>query len=569
MPKSSVFLALFALLSVAATAQNSPADSLWIEAGNLRICLRADGSLYSGSPGGAVLYRHTTPQGEEKWTKVVQDAGLWFGGLDPGGNLLLSVQKFEPRATDFRAGFAGVSGSGKIWSVTHDQIEQHVADYSDNAHIDHPIEAIFAWPGRRNQFFEAYNGFKLLDSDVLDDNFNDLNSNLVYEPNKGEYPYHLNSGLDLLQIMPAQMHFFAFHTDNTSILANFWNKSMPFQAAGQIFTFDCDEYSVFENSFFTTLNWEHIGYELINPGIVGLYVNADIGNPMDDYHGCLSDAYFAYNATDSDSSDFEFQPPLLTVSSIASPLDHWGNEDYARMIPVWPSSSTALPAAMKFPQLPMEYYNFLSARWANGKPMTVGGNGYNFSNTDYTQQAFRGNPYTPGTWTEINAQNAPGDRRGLLSWDYQRFQPKWINRLMYITAVHSRDTTQTNEMWFDSIIAGINSIRLGIIMHDYDFMAPACSPKPGFSFPQILIRPYPNPVSEVLNLQIEGGEPQYIRFYNALGSLVLEQKIPCNPFCMWDNPVQLPIAHLPAGVYVVEVVADKTGERAVRKVVVH
>jgi len=569
MLKNCCFAVLLALSPALAGAQASHTDSLWIEAGNLRICLRADGSLYSGAPGGAVLYRHLTPQGEEKWVKVVQDAGLWFGGTDPGGSLALSVQTFEPRATDFRAGFAGVPGSGKIWSVTYDQIAQHVADYSDNGYIDHPIEAVFAWPGFGNRFFEQYNGFELPEGNNTYGSFNDLNSNYVYEPDKGEYPNYVNSGADLLLIMPEQLHFFAFHTDKTSsIFSNPWNHSIPFQVTGHVFNFNCDKFSIFENCFFTTLEWKHIGYERIDQSLVGLYVNADIGNPEDDYHGCLPDAYFAYNATDLDST-LGIKPPMLMVSSITSPLDHFGIPSCARMIPVWSSNATGVPGAMKFPKLPMEFYNFLNARWANGKPISVGGNGYNSSTTDYTTQAFLGNPYTPGGWTDINAQNPPGDRRGLLSWDYQQFLPNQHNQFMYTTVVHPQDTTQTSQAWFDSLVAGIQAIRLGFVLHDYEFMAPSCQENPNFSFPHILARPYPNPASDVLNIQIEGGEPEFVRLYDAYGRMVAETRHSCKQqHCLWENPVVLPVHHLPTGLYYLEVTAFVSGQKAVRKVII-
>jgi len=76
MTKTRCFAVLLALLPAFAGAQTPQTDSLWIEAGNLRICLRADGSLHSGALGGAVQYRHYPLQGEPVWVKVVQDAAF-------------------------------------------------------------------------------------------------------------------------------------------------------------------------------------------------------------------------------------------------------------------------------------------------------------------------------------------------------------------------------------------------------------------------------------------------------------------------------------------------------------
>lgn len=570
MPKSKVFLTLFALLCAAASAQTPSADSLWIEAGNLRICLRADGSLYSGAPGGAVLYRHNTPQGEEKWTKVVQDAGLWFGGLDPGGSLLLSVQKFEPQATGFRAGFAGVPGSGKIWSVTYDQIEQHVADYSDNAHIDHPIEAIFAWPGKGNPFFEDYNGFALPEHFALHYNFYDNNLNGKYEPGQGDFPEIRPRGGGNFPLFPEQIHFFAFYTDATGMFPNQGGGPLPIQGTGQLLAYRCEDRPVLENSFFMAFEWQNTGPELIDSAQVGLYMNADIGNPQDDYHGSLWDSYFAYNAATVDSGGFDAHPPLLITGAISLPVDDNDDIQQARLVPIWPTNTPLVSQAMWSPEEPAEYFNYLTARWRDGSPMQKAGNGYIWGNAPVVERAFEGNPFLPGEWTEINAQNVPGDRRGVLSWDTRVLPPQWTNRLMFKTTSYPMDTTLAPRYWFDAIVKEENFIQDGFI-HGHEFMelAPTCRKWPAFSFQHVFIRLFPNPTSNLLNVLIDGGRPEFVRLYDALGRMVLERTFPCDPHCDWDNPVQLPVAHLPAGVYVVEVVADKTGERVVRKVVVH
>jgi len=569
MPKFNILLLLFAFLCTTAIAQTPPADSLWIEAGNLRICLRADGSLHSGTPGGAVLYRHTTPKGEEKWVKIVQDAGLWFGGLDPGGSLTLSVQKFEPRATDFRAGFAGVPGSGKIWSVSYEQIEQHVADYSDNARIDDPIEAIFAWPGKGNRFFETYNGFALPENFALHYNFSDNNLNGKYEPDQGDFPEIRPRGAGNFPLFPEQMHFFAFHIDTAGMFQHLGVKPLPYQGVGQLLTYRCVEEPVLENTFFMAFEWQHTGNERIDSAQVGLYMNADIGNPNNDYHGSRWDSYFTYNAAAVDSDGFEAHPPMLMTSAVSSPIDHNGDIQEARLIPIWASNSLQVSQAMWFPQLPAEYFNYLTASWRDGRPLQKTGNGYGVSVAPVTARAFEGNPYLLGGWTEVSAQNTPGDRQGVLSWNTRVFPPQRTNHLMIMITLHPRDTTLSPRYWYDKIVSEKNFIRDGFT-HGHEFMelAPTCRKWPHFSFPGLFIRPFPNPTSNLLNVLIDGGgRPEYIRLYDALGRVVAEQSFSCNPFCDWERLVQLSVAHLPAGLYAVEVVTA-TGERAVRKVIV-
>ena len=566
MMKNCCFAVLFALLPVLSGAQAPHTDSVWIEAGNLRICLRADGSLYSGEPGGAVLYRHITPQGEEKWVKVVQDASLWFGGLDPGGSLALSAQKFEPHVTDFRAGFAGVPGSGKIWSVTYEQIAQHVADYSDNGYIDHPIEAIFAWPGRGNLFFEQYNGFALPEGNLVRFNFNDINLNNLYEPHKGEYPHYLNARNSPNPYFPEQMHCFAFYSDYSDLFQGFAH--YPVQGLATLFAFNCPESAVYENTFFVSMIWQNAGLERMDTSVIGLYLNPDIGQANNDYHGSYENSYFAYNATGVDDSPFANRPPVLMVSSIHSPLDKNGNEVPTRVMPV--GLSGAIPQATSFPILPGEYYNYLTCTWRDGSPLFNKGNGYYVWNADKTTMVYYGNPYDPANWSEVNQLNSGGDRRAVMSWDFKSVEPGIYKQMSYMLAVHPDYDGLPSHEQFENMFEMQREVIASFdgYIDPQPYTDPRCQFAPRFSFPHLLARPFPNPASEVLNVQIAGGTPEFVRLYDALGRLALEQQTPCDLYCKWENPVQLQVAHLPSGVYYLEVVAFDSGQKAVRKVVV-
>ncbi|MFN0014071.1 MAG: T9SS type A sorting domain-containing protein, partial [Saprospiraceae bacterium] len=86
-----------------------------------------------------------------------------------------------------------------------------------------------------------------------------------------------------------------------------------------------------------------------------------------------------------------------------------------------------------------------------------------------------------------------------------------------------------------------------------------------------LIHPYPNPVSDILYIRVEGGEPLHLRLHDTYGHLATELQFPCamEPYCPWENPLQLPVRHLPAGMYFLEVVAKENGGSVVRKVVVN
>jgi hypothetical protein len=566
MTKNCCFAVFLVLLPALAGAQSPHTDSVWIEAGNLRICLRADGSLHSGAPGGAVQYRHYTLQSEPVWVKVVQDAGLWFGGTDPGGSLALSVQTFEPRVTDFRVGFAGVPGSGKIWSVTYDQIVQHVADYSDNGYIDHPIEAIFAWPGFGNLFFEAYNGFELPDGYLTKGNFVDLNSNQIYEPHTGDFPHNAEARNGSGPYFPERLFCFAFYSQVSDMFPGF--RPYPVQGIGYLCTYDCPATLVYDNAFFVTMAWRHIGTERCDSSIIGLFLNPDIGQPDNDYHGSYHNSYFAYNATGVDGSAFGNRPPVLMVSSIWSPFDKEGVQAPTRVMPI--GLPGAIPQATAFPILPAEYYNYLTCAWRDGLPLTNKGNGYNTWGTDETTMVYYGNPYDPANWSEVNQMNSGGDRIALMSWNFKSLEPGAYNRMSYMLAVHPDYDGLPPHERFENMFEMQREVIASFdgYLDPQPYTDPRCRSFPRFSFPHLLLRPYPNPASEVLNIQIEGGAPEFVRLYDALGRMVLEQQTPCDLYCKWDNPVQLPVAHLPRGMYYLEVVALNSGQKATRKVVI-
>ncbi len=566
MSKSTLLLFLLALLGTLARAQAPDTDSLWIEAGNLRICLRADGSLYSGAPGGAVQYRHVLPDGQEKWVKVVQDAGMWFGGVNPGGELQVSAQQFEPRATDFRAGIAGVPGSGKIWGVTRDQVEQHAADYSDNAIIDQPIEAIFAWPGRGNRFFKQYNGFALPDTFQLSAGFEDRNGNGLYEPDKGDYPHYPYSRMWRGPYFPEQLFCFAFYSGFPYPLFN----QYPVQAFGHLYSFECPASYIYDNALFVSLNWENIGSEYMDSSIIGLYLNPDIGDHRNDYHGSFYNAYFAYNATSSDQSPFGKQAPVLMASAIAPPLNNRGESVDTRVMPVGPPNSPLVIPQVAYPVQPNEFYNYLNCTWRDGVPLTVGGTGY--SNVWWAQMpttmAFYGNPYTPDIWTEVNAENPYGDRRALLSWNYQKMNPGSINNIMYMLAVHPHDASKWPMDKFEDIFVSQNEVVSSFdgLIDPQPPTDPDCAFRPEFRFPRLLLRTYPNPVSDILHIQVEGGWPTHIRLYDAYKRVVEEIQFPADNW--WNNPLLLPVRHLPSGVYYLEANSRNRNGTAVQKVII-
>ena len=74
-----------------------------------------------------------------------------------------------------------------------------------------------------------------------------------------------------------------------------------------------------------------------------------------------------------------------------------------------------------------DYYNYMQAQWRDGKHVTLGGNGRDFSQTP-THFMFSGDPVTDEFWTERNSDGAgttiaPADRRFMMSAGPFTMQP--------------------------------------------------------------------------------------------------------------------------------------------------
>lgn len=515
-------------------------------------------------------YRQQTPQGD-KWVTVVQDAGLWFGGVDPAQNLLLSVQKFEPRETDFRAGLPNLPKSARFWQISFDEISQHILDYSEDAVIDQPIEAIFSWPVRGNPFFRKYNGFDLpLDYNGCYSNFVDHNHNGVYEPNLGEYPYYPGPGGGYGPYFADQITAFFFHTDSFTL--EFPNPGFPVIGIGYAFTFKCPASPLFENSIFFSWNWKITNFERTDSCQVGLYLNPDIGNPNDDYHGSDWNTYFVYNSDSLYDAGLETPPPIFSLKIIQNPLDNSGNYvSPPRVMPMTKpyANDASILLPMTFPKLPHEFFRYLTGAWRDGRPLSIGGNGYNF-NAETTTMAYPGNPFEPGLWTEVNAQNPGGDRRALLSWDYQKSLPGSMQHLSYALTVHPNEGNSiSNLKKFNNTFFELSKMRnlmdgLGTNLG----LDSSCATRPWPRFNQFIVRPYPNPVSDILNIQTEGGKPTLMRLYDMHQRIVEEIQPWDDSWWRWSNSTQLPVRHLPSGVYFLEVGSGESIHTIVQKIIV-
>ncbi len=327
---------------------------------------------------------------------------FWVGGLDPGGNLLLAASTFP--ASDWGSYLPGpINASGgidplncvrwdRLWKATREEISLHRADFADNGQLDDPQPNITGWPGKGNPNFEAQYGFPLPDRPALAP-FVDVNGDGIYNAYDGDYPH------------PAALN------TNTTVAEIAWSmfNSSPgnliFEYQSTYWALGCEDNDLLNNTIFQSLYLYNAGTERVDSLFVGLLQDPELGSYDDDYAGTNTalNTIFTYNSDNSDGPaavpNFGDNPPTFALTILNRPLD----------VASYYFNALANPLpGMAYPVTPGEYYNYLTGRWRDGTPMTVGGNGYQ-TNGPVTSYCFNGDPNDNNSWAMSNVNFPTGD----------------------------------------------------------------------------------------------------------------------------------------------------------------
>ena len=222
--------------------------------------------------------------------------------------------------------------------------------------------------------------------------FFDANSNGCYDPQNGDYPiikgdqaiYWINHPLDKNLELEYHWMMYGFSAQGTAL-----------------------DSSLFVQ--YTIVNRAQVAYDSVQ---VGLFLDTDLGNAVDDYVGCdsINNVMYSYNGTLFDagqgsSSGYGNSTPAVGVKFLS---DSMSSLIYYNIGP----SSNGDPATAQ------DWLNYMNAKWKNGMAMRYGGNGFNSSGVSNvnTTHMFTGDPVALTGWTELTPggaqpQNQSGDRR--------------------------------------------------------------------------------------------------------------------------------------------------------------
>jgi hypothetical protein len=210
-----------------------------------------------------------------------------------------------------------------------------------------------------------------------------------------------------------------------------------------------------------------------------------------------------------------------------------------------------------------QYYNYLSGKWKDGLPLTYGGTGHALSGTN-ARYMYPGNSdlcnYGTGgvavnAWSEVSANNAPGDRRGLASIGPVTIEPGAINNVE-LAFVWSRDSTGGNVL--NKLFNDIDKVKniFTVSNRVYPSSLPSCHPEINLAVLQNNLNPafvkvYPSITSSILNIELNQTQTEKLHY-----SISTIQGVEIKSGEISDAKTQLDMSNLTQAVYVLKIFSN-------------
>lgn len=542
--KKLMFLLVLISLNISAFGQTdcpTPSAVHWHESNNISVPIdnagRPIGAANNGNNGPFISTVNNPTEASTIFTTA-----LWIGGIDPGGNLKQTYATYG-NATGFRAGPA-VAGLpdlescenwDKIWVVTRDDIETHLADFNDNGVVDNPIAAIYNWPANGNPHFEDMEGFPLPSLDPTLAPYFDHDGNNIYSPEAGDYPLPNNISQSAL---PNEITYCMFNDSRLGGLPD----HLDFQIGQTTYTYDCGGDNPLNNTVFVNYQMTNKALEDIDSLHVSLFVDFDLGCYTDDYIGCdvARNTFFAYNQDNVDGlatggcegnvADFGENPPVQAVTYLNKPLTS---------MTYYKNSGQASNPGTEDPNSPIEYYRYMTGSWRDGSPLQFGGDGYQ-EGTNPTNHAYPDDPNNPDGWSMASLNADAVDYRAIGSSKIGKVVPgqsfSWNMAFTYV-----REESLSN---LENVTAMYDHIDQVQAAYDNGF-AGSCMPTSttNVAAADHNFNIFPNPTSDILLIKFPDFTLKTIRLIDVTGKVILEKN------GQFLNETSLDLSPLSKGIY--------------------
>ncbi|MFH1121192.1 MAG: Ig-like domain-containing protein [Bacteroidota bacterium] len=515
-------------------------------------------------------------------TSTIFTSSFWIGGIDPQGELHTAIRTYIEPFMSFQAGPIAFNYDsdhylqfGRIWKLSKAEIEYHRQNYQSQGY--QPIEVISSWPGNGN--------IALGQAPVLAP-YMDINNDGFYNCLDGDYP-----------LIRGDQTLFLMYNDDVNVPGS---DVLPIKAEihAMTYAFDAPDDTALHNTVFVHFDIINRSTETYHNCWLGVFTDPDIGYASDDYIRCdvTRGSYYCYNGKEIDGNG-EFwaygeNPPAQSVTVLAGPykdpdgLDNpgegcnesvnglnFGNgiaddersgltnfnnlQKYYYEIPIEPPPLTG-----------SDYYNFMNNVMNDGTHFMYGGNGHpemgaigpecNFmfpGNSDPlnwgTGCVYPGGGYNQGEkfWTEEEAGNLPGDKRGIGAMGPFTFNPEQVQEVDIAYCVGqgtSGPGSSVNQLLrnIDSLINKTAFHKL-IIPNNELGIKPVRLPE-NFGI-------FPNPSSGFITLQgLPTGQSTEYSIYSVVGPRVAEGRL------VNGANASIDVSFLSPGMYIIRLSTGKS-----------
>lgn len=251
----------------------------------------------------------------------------------------------------------------------------------------------------------------------------------------------------------------------------------------------------------------------------GMYADTDLGEAFDDYMGSdsLKSMYYTYNG-DNNDADYGIDPPAFGIVGLEAPL--------TSVVQYGGSSSLA------------EIWNLMNGLDASGQVIL---NGQNVpTNFEYGE-----NPNIQGGYSEIQLQNALGDRRAMLSNTHGTFAPGDVIKQTY-ALVYVQDGDHLQNV--DALYAAADEVHAF-----YDTISNAQCEGGVLSLleeePLLELSMVPNPASNLVEISADVEGLMNVQLLDMSGKSILSAQ--------GIKQVELDVSYIEDGAYLVLITTDQ------------
>jgi hypothetical protein len=422
------------------------------EINNVRARLLGGGDCWWDFSDGRYIVPKVDVSTGQREVSSIFAGSVWLGGIDPGGNLKLACQDYRPGgANDFWPGpltQVGLTESftcdnwDRHFRVTGEEIRTHLGNLAvgllDPTSIPRGVRG---WPARGNPYFADVWGFDLPFTEQALAGFFDKDEDGIYDPLKGDYPSIEIRGCPLDRY-PDEMIFWIYN-DQGGGQAHARTQGSPIQMEVQVQSFGYVTNDELNDMTFQRFKLINRALDRIDSMFFAMWVDPDLGCYVDDYIGCdtTNDLMYVYNQDETDGSSgcacdqnvatYCDRIPILGVDYFRGPLDTFGNELGMSSFTYYNNSGVGThPTGTHDPDLPAEFYNYLTGSWRDGSPFQFGGDGYQEGTAPTIKYALTDAPNDQSGWSMCTANLNFGDRRTIQASGPFTLKPGAVNELI-------------------------------------------------------------------------------------------------------------------------------------------